>query len=447
MKKSTAKPLGGQASYSLPLHLLLIVAIALAQYLRMPLLVGASQLFKEDVGVLFAHYYNSAEHFFIYYMGYVSVGTNLLGWLALRAHAPNRAIVRVGCNPVGGGRAFDSVPATLSYVDRFRSGEVVVLPVAVDSAHRQWAHRARHRVVLVADAARRGAAAGTADAEAFGTSLVRVGLPSCCDLFEPGVARAGSCMCLQRLACARCVSAHLIARPSAADCDLRGRDALRAWRCVLGQVGDGVVHPGAGSGVCGDTFLPVIGDRVVFEMLATNFVRTHFIWRGLLAFTAASGLAVLAGLIWAVRRVPVLTQLTKRNASLFAVLSYLSIAITAVSIAARFGPGALSYTDYFHHRYFWVQQYYLWVAIVAFALALMPRLPQRARQLIAMCAVLYPLVGGYLDRAELSPGLEDRETTAEFLKELHACEQQDCGNPVVFHGHDERFDISIRDFR
>ena len=75
----TLEPRGALASYSRSLHLLLIVAIAFAQYLRKPVLIGASQLFKEGAGVLFAHHYHGAEHFFIYYMGSVSVGPNLLG--------------------------------------------------------------------------------------------------------------------------------------------------------------------------------------------------------------------------------------------------------------------------------------------------------------------------------------------------------------------------------
>jgi len=448
VKKPTPKPCGGQASYSLPLHLLLIVTIALAQYLRMPLLFGASQLFKEDAGVLFAHYYNSAEHFFLYYMGYVSVGTNLLGWLATRAPTPliGQAFVLLAILSAAGALSILYLPRfrTLIASDRARllcCLWLSVLPIGNGPLVRAIAWSSWPMLL----------AAGLLLAQPTPKTSER-------RWFELGY-----------LAVAICSSpVSLVLAPVCAYNAWRARDAyqrISSLGLALLTVTYVVVMRNELGAAYWDKsamewsirepdlvyaathLLPVIGDRVVFETLVTNFVRTHFIWRGLLAFTAMGGLVALAGLIWAVRRVPVLAELTKRNASLFAVLGYLSIAITAVSIAARFGPGALSYTDYFHHRYFWVQQYYLWLAIVAFALALMPRLPRRARQLIATCAVLYPIVGGYGDRAELLPGLEDREATAEFLKALHECEQQDCANPVVFHGHDERFDISIDDFR
>lgn len=448
MDQPTLKPRGALASYSRSLHLLLIATIAFAQYLRKPVLFGASQLFKEDAGVLFAHYYHSAEHFFIYYMGYVSVGTNLLGWLATRAPTPliGQAFVLVALLSAAGA-------LSVLYLPRFRT------LIASD--------RARLLCCLWLSILPIGnGPIVRAITWSFWPMLLAAGLLLAQPTPKPS---RGRWFELGYLAIAICSSpVSLTLAPVCAYNAWRARDAFQrisslglALLIVTYVV---VTRYELGTAYWDESalqwstrqldplyaathLLPAIGDRIVFEALATNFVRMRFIWRGLLACTAVGGLVGLAALVWAVRRVPVLAECAKRNASLLAVLSYLSIAITAVSIGARFGPGALDYTDYFHHRYFWVQQYYLWVVLAAFALALMPRLPQRAKQLVAACAVLYPLVGGYLDRIELSPGLKDREATEEFLQELHECEQQDCANPVVFHGHDERFDITIRDFR
>lgn len=434
--------------YSPALHLLLVATIAFAQYLRNPVLFGASQLFKEDSGVLFAHYYGSAEHFFVYYMGYVSVGPNLLAWLATRAPTPliGQAFVLV---------AILSAAAALSvpYLPRFRT------LIASD--------RARLLCCLwLAVLPIGNGPIVRAITWSFWPMLLAAGLLLAQPTSEPSRHRWFELVYLAIAICSTPVSIVLApvcvynawrARNTFQRTSSLGLALLTVIYVVVMRYELAAAHWEESplqwsteelSPVYAVThLLPVVGDRIVFEAFMTNFVRMRFVWRDLIACTAVGGLAALGALILTVRRLPELTQHAKRNADLLAVLSYLSIAITFVSLASRFGPAALDYAAYFHHRYFWVQQYYLWLVVAAFALVLADRLPRRAKQLAVAGVVLYPLVAGYVDRAELSAGLDDREATSQFLRKLHACEQQGCASPVVFHGHDERFDFAIHDFR
>ena len=442
------KPLTALERYSVQLHLLLIACIGLAQYLREPSLFGASQLFKEDAGVLFAHYYNRADSFFIYYMGYVSVGPNILGWLATRA--PTRLI----------GQAFVLVSVlsaayalSVLYLPRFRA--------LIPSDRARWLSCLWLSVLPIGNGAILRAATWS-----FWPMLLAAGLL----LAQPAAPRSrGRWFELAYLAIAVCsCPVSLVLVPVCLYNAWRLRDAFRRTASIglaLLVVAYAVVmrrEIGAPYWVewsfkwsaekldllyAAKHLVLVIGDRVVFEPLATSFVRNQLIWNGLFVCTVVGGLMLLFALVLAVRRLPMLAELVRRNASVLAVLGYLSIAITAVSVATRFGEGAQDYAEPFHQRYFWVQQYYLWLVIAALALALAPRLTGWARQLAVASVVLYPLIGGYLDRGKLLVGLSDREAAEAFLLGVEECERQRCAEAVEFHGHDERFDIRIDDFR
>jgi hypothetical protein len=171
----------------------------------------------------------------------------------------------------------------------------------------------------------------------------------------------------------------------------------------------------------GRRLLPAYGDRVVFEGLFSNAIRMRVIWYGTHAASIAIGLGALALLVVLSARDRGCRRAIVRHGRFFAVCGYVSLALTLSCLYVRFsGPSAQDYGAYFHHRYFWVQQYlFLLCGSVLLAHSYwLKKQSHRLRVAFTVCLASYLAVTSLLDRREYTFSAGDGVATKEFLNQL-----------------------------
>lgn len=176
--------------------------------------------------------------------------------------------------------------------------------------------------------------------------------------------------------------------------------------------------------------IPVIGDRVVFETLFTNWLRIHLIWSGMGFVTFLMGALVVIALGFVAMRYP--GERLRFSLSHLALL-YVVGALTFTALATRFGPAPIDPYQFYHHRYFFVQQSIFLVG--ALGIVFSRDFAIGSGRLIATAFVIYVLFATTLDWQEWS--LDETpvapHAVSHFMDELDACErgEETCSPPIT----------------
>jgi len=192
--------------------------------------------------------------------------------------------------------------------------------------------------------------------------------------------------------------------------------------------------------------VPAFADRVLFEGFWTNWLRMRLIWRGLHGVVVLVGIAMGVLAAAAMRLIPQCWAATRQFKGTLLRLSIVWLGLTLLVIYSRFGPGGLDYRQYFHHRYFWIQQYTVWlVALVVIFHALRLDEASTTRRAAAFAVLIgYITVTGYLDRQEFTFLHAEGRPTRAFLDTVYECERaKTCQMPIRFDKADPEWTIVV----
>lgn len=189
-------------------------------------------------------------------------------------------------------------------------------------------------------------------------------------------------------------------------------------------------------------WIPTMGGRVFFEPFFGNGLRMHLIWWGapwLVGFVGW-GLAIVAAVWfrpWRAR--------TRDAAGSWLAIAYVLAAFTFASLATRFGAAPIDPSDWFHHRYFHVQQCTVLAVGLGFAFSALRR--RWPAPVVAVGVALIVVVTSGLDRREFwsEPWpVEDGQVSA-FVSALEACERGEasCAVPISLIKTKEGWDWSV----
>lgn len=434
-------------------HALLIAAVLLSWVVRAPSTLQYPVLFNEDGGLLFTHFLNREDvPVLIFYAGYASVGSNLLAWFASAL-----PITWIPYAYMWTSLAIAGSAVSVFYLPRFRSlvshdgtRFVVCLlfalfPLGNGALVRSltWSFwpvlTASCMLCLVSTSGRRSPWEWLyLLMNAWASPISSVLLP----VYGWRLHRARNWT--TRLGFAFLILATIVY--------LQLNLSTEVVRfAAVSEIPSAPVSHGCLLWATGHT-LPAIADRVVFEPVFSNFVRLQLICRGLESVVVVVGAALLACVVLFVARDPGLRGAARRNAAFLCFSGYLVVAITIVSLYARFGPAGLDYRAAFHHRYFWVQQYLLCVSLVVVLSPLRHRITRRSRWFGMTFLVGAALGMSYLDRVESrDPGWGP--DLRRFLAQVETCRRQrhgarseSCRLPMVLEQRDKRFPLVVRRF-